>query len=181
MFCKKRPATLLEGWSRVAKFLRKPTLKNVFEWLHPQDGDKLGFYKKVHIKIPSERKDISVFLVIFVLFIYLFIYSFFNADNYRKNTVYNKNSSKMLIDVNTLVKKRKKVKKRFFITHPTCIVGSVVKRPIDSTTSTTSGETDTTSGQTSTTSGQTSTTSEKRVLRVDKRVLRASKGVLRVG
>ena len=87
----------------------------------------------------------------------------------------------MLIDVNTLVKKRKKVKKRFFITHPTCIVGSVVKRPIDSTTSTTSGETDTTSGQTSTTSGQTSTTSEKRVLRVDKRVLLASKGVLRVG
>ena len=75
MFCKKRPATLLEGWSRVAKFLRKPTLKNVFEWLHPQDGDKLGFYKKVHIKIPSERKDISVFLVIFALFIYLFILS----------------------------------------------------------------------------------------------------------
>ena len=37
----------------------------------------------------------------------LFIYSFFNVDNYRKNTVYNKNSSKMLIDVNTLVKKRK--------------------------------------------------------------------------
>ena len=37
----------------------------------------------------------------------LFIYSFFNVDNYRKNTVYNKNSSKMLIDVNNLVKKRK--------------------------------------------------------------------------
>ena len=36
---------------------------------------------------------------------------------------------------------------------------SVVKRPTDSTTSTTSGQTDTTSGQTSTTSGQTSTTS----------------------
>ena len=76
MFCKKRPATLLEGWSRVAKFLRKPTLKNVFEWLHPEDGDKLGFYKKVHIKITSEGKDISDFLVIFVLFIYLFIYLF---------------------------------------------------------------------------------------------------------
>ena len=42
----------------------------------------------------------------FILFIYLFIYSFFNVDNYRRNTVYNKNSSKMLIDVNTLVKKR---------------------------------------------------------------------------
>ena len=41
------------------------------------------------------------------LFIYLFIYSFFNVDNYRKNTAYNKNSSKMPIDVNTLVKKRK--------------------------------------------------------------------------
>ena len=42
-----------------------------------------------------------------VMIYYLFIYSFFNVDNYRKNTVYNKNSSKMLIDVNTLVKKRK--------------------------------------------------------------------------
>ena len=39
--------------------------------------------------------------------LFYFIYSFFNVDNYRKNTVYNKNSSKMLIDVNTLVKKRK--------------------------------------------------------------------------
>ena len=40
------------------------------------------------------------------LFIYLFIYSFFNVDNYRTNTVYNeKNSNKILIDVNTLVKK----------------------------------------------------------------------------
>ena len=39
------------------------------------------------------------------LFIY-FIYSFFNVDNYRTNTVYNKrNSNKMLIDVKTLVKK----------------------------------------------------------------------------
>ena len=42
-----------------------------------------------------------------VYLFYLFIYSFFNVDNYRKNTVYNKNSSKMLIDINTLVKKRK--------------------------------------------------------------------------
>ena len=40
------------------------------------------------------------------LFIYLFIYSFFNVDNCRRNTVYNKkNSNKMLIDVNILVKK----------------------------------------------------------------------------
>ena len=39
--------------------------------------------------------------------IYLFIYSLFNVHNYRKNTVYNKNSSKMIIDVNTLVKKKK--------------------------------------------------------------------------
>ena len=37
--------------------------------------------------------------------------------------------------------------------------GSVIKRPIDSTTSTTSGQADTTSGQTSTTSGQTTTAS----------------------
>ena len=36
---------------------------------------------------------------------------------------------------------------------------SAIKRPIDSTTGTTSGQTDTTSGQTSTTSEQTSTTS----------------------
>ena len=35
---------------------------------------------------------------------------------------------------------------------------SVIKRPTDSTTSTTNGQTDTTSGQTSTTSGQTNTT-----------------------
>ena len=35
---------------------------------------------------------------------------------------------------------------------------SVIKRPTDSTTGTTSGQTDTTSGQTNTTSGQTSTT-----------------------
>ena len=41
----------------------------------------------------------------FIYFI-LFIYSFFNVNNYRTNTVYNKeNSNKMLIDVNTLVKK----------------------------------------------------------------------------
>ena len=38
---------------------------------------------------------------------------------------------------------------------------SIIKRPTDSTTSTTSGQTDTTSGQTDTTSGQTSTTSGK--------------------
>ena len=37
---------------------------------------------------------------------YLFIYSFFNIDNYRRITIYNKNSSKMLIDVNTLVKNK---------------------------------------------------------------------------
>ena len=39
---------------------------------------------------------------------YVFIYSFFNVDNYRTNTVYNKN--KMLIDVNTLVKKLLNIK-----------------------------------------------------------------------
>ena len=39
-----------------------------------------------------------------------FIYSFFNVDNYGKITVYNKNSSKMLIDVNTLVKNKQKTK-----------------------------------------------------------------------
>ena len=39
--------------------------------------------------------------------------------------------------------------------------GSVIKRPTDSTASTTSGQIDTTSGQTSTTSGQTNTTSGK--------------------
>ena len=38
------------------------------------------------------------------------------------------------------------------------LLRSVIKRPTDSTTSTTSGQTDTTSGQTSTTNGQTSTT-----------------------
>ena len=37
-------------------------------------------------------------------FIY-FIYFFFNVDIYRTNTFYNKNSNKMLIEVNTLVKK----------------------------------------------------------------------------
>ena len=42
----------------------------------------------------------------FLGIIYLFIYSFFNIGSYRKNAVYNKNSSKMLIDVNTLVKKK---------------------------------------------------------------------------
>ena len=41
------------------------------------------------------------------LFYFYFIYSFFNVENYGKNTVYNKNNSEMLIDVNTLVKKRK--------------------------------------------------------------------------
>ena len=39
------------------------------------------------------------------LFLLYFIYSFFNVDNYRTNTVYNKNGNKMLIDVNSLVKK----------------------------------------------------------------------------
>ena len=38
---------------------------------------------------------------------------------------------------------------------------SVIKRPTDSTTGTTSGRTNTTSGETSTTNGQTSTTSGK--------------------
>ena len=74
---------------------------------------------------------------------------------------------------------------------------SVIKRPTDSTTSTTSGQTDTTSGQTDTTSGQTSTTSGQtsttsgktsttsttsgyKVLRVEKRVLRVKKRALRV-
>ena len=41
------------------------------------------------------------------------------------------------------------------------LLRSVIKRPTDSTTSTTSGQTDTTSGQTSTTNGQASTTSEQ--------------------
>ena len=50
---------------------------------------------------------------------------------------------------------------------------SVIKRPTDSTTtSTTSGQTSTTSGETSTTSGQTNTTRKLRVLRVEKRILR---------
>ena len=48
------------------------------------------------------------------LFIYLFIYSFLNVDSYRKNTVYNENSNKMLIEVNTLVKKSIELK-TFFI------------------------------------------------------------------
>ena len=39
------------------------------------------------------------------------------------------------------------------------MTGSVIKRPADSTTGTTSGQTDTKSGQASTTSGQTSTKS----------------------
>ena len=40
-------------------------------------------------------------------------------------------------------------------------LGSVIKRPTDSTTSTTSGQTSTTSGQTNTTCGKTSTSSGK--------------------
>ena len=66
---------------------------------------------------------------------------------------------------------------------------SVIERPTDSTTGTTSGQTDTTSVQTSTTSGrkcttngqtnrQATTMSEKRVLQVDKRVLQVVKRVL---
>ena len=58
------------------------------------------------------------------------------------------------------------------------VSGSVIKRPTDSTTSTTSGQTDTTSGQTSTgsgqtstSSGQTSTTSGRRVLRVTRQLI----------
>ena len=39
------------------------------------------------------------------IYLNLFIYSFLNVDNYRTNTVYTKNSNKMLIDVITLVKK----------------------------------------------------------------------------
>ena len=71
-------------------------------------------YRKFEPKITSCRKhwdfsnDKTIFASIVTsndeLFIYLFTCSLFNVDNYRTNTVYNKNSSKMLINVNTVVK-----------------------------------------------------------------------------
>ena len=42
----------------------------------------------------------------YVFYLFYFIYSFCNVDNYGKITVYNKNSSKMLVDVNILVKNK---------------------------------------------------------------------------
>ena len=56
-------------------------------------------------------------------------------------------------------------------------VRSVIKRPTDSATGTTSGQADTTSGQTSTASGQTSTTNGQTYKRIDRRVLRVEKQV----
>ena len=70
---------------------------------------------KLDVKEPQQKSTdnknkfqlSAFFTLLIILILFLFIYSFFNVDNCRKNTVYNKNSSKMLIDVNTLVKKRK--------------------------------------------------------------------------
>ena len=70
---------------------------------------------KLDVKEPQQKStdnknkfQLSAFFTrLIILILFLFIYSFFNVDNYRKNTVCNKNSSKMLIDDNTLVKKRK--------------------------------------------------------------------------
>ena len=70
---------------------------------------------KLDVKEPQQKSTdnknkfqlSAFFTLLIILILFLFIYSFFNVDNYRKNTVYNKNSSKMLIDDNTLVKKRK--------------------------------------------------------------------------
>ena len=63
--------------------------------------------------------------------------------------------------------------------------GSIIKRPTDSTSNTTSTTSGKTNGQTSTMRGQTDTTSDRRVLRVDRRmdrrVLRVDKWVLRMG
>ena len=57
-------------------------------------------------------------------------------------------------------------------------LGSVIERPTDSTTSTSSGHTDTKSGQTSTKMNK---RMDRRVLQLDRRVLRANRRVLRVG
>ena len=61
----------------------------------------------MHNSFLKRRERIGNEIPLAFIYLFYFIYSFFNVDNYRKNTVYNKNSSKMLIDVNTLVKKRK--------------------------------------------------------------------------
>ena len=60
-------------------------------------------------------------------------------------------------------------------------LGSVIKRPTDSTTSTTSGQTDTMSGQTSTTSGQTNTSSGKTSTRSGKTSTSSGKTSTRSG
>ena len=58
-------------------------------------------YNTFHLFIYS-----FVYLFIHLFIYYLFIYSFFNVDNYRASTICNKkNRNKVLIDVNTLVKK----------------------------------------------------------------------------
>ena len=63
----------------------------------------------------------------------------------------------------------KSMPRSFLLSH--WLIWSVIKRPTDSTTSTTSGETDTTSGQTRTTSGKTSTSIGRRVLQVIRQVI----------
>ena len=46
-----------------------------------------------------------MYTIVITFIFYFFIHSFFNVDNYRTNTVYNKNNKKMLIDASTLAKK----------------------------------------------------------------------------
>ena len=60
----------------------------------------------MHNSFLKRRERISNEIPLAFIYLFYFIYSFFNVDNYRTNTVYNKrNSNKMLIDVKTLVKK----------------------------------------------------------------------------
>ena len=60
-------------------------------------------------------------------------------------------------------------------------LGSVIERPTDSTTNTSSGHTDTKSGQTSAKNEQTNGQASSTSIQVDRRVLRANRRVLRVG
>ena len=105
-------------------FTANETITNLTQYeLSQEESDllKAGLYFSVQPDKSRKSEIFSTFEKIYHSFLnslkseetksqikgHLFIYSFFNVGNYRKNTVYNKNSSKMLIDVNTLVKKSK--------------------------------------------------------------------------
>ena len=115
----------------------------------------------------------------FICYIYLYIYLQHTIYTGKQNL---QSPGTLKIYVHLGENKNEEVKEILRLIKHNITIRSFIKRPADSTTSTTKGQTDTTSRQTSSTSRKSSTTSGKKsTMSKKKQVLGLVKQVLRVG